>query len=260
MPSKNVKRISFIYSVVLSILLIITGVLLILSCISIYRIGDRPFTVENISSAFSRIQIPVYITIGAIIVGILLKIILPKESTKAKAIIEKKDTLLRLEKKMDTKKCNNSTLTLCSKEKKLRLIARYITAVLCIVSFIPAIIYTFNLDHYTSDYNLSVFAACTWILPCTFIAFGLCLALTLVENASYDRQIEAVKLELETASIAIQTNETPSKKNNSSVKLAVRLVILSVAILFVVLGILNGGMGDVLSKAINICTECIGLG
>ena len=28
----------------------------------------------------------------------------------------------------------------------------------------------------------------------------------------------------------------------------------------ILLGILNGGMADVLGKAIRICTECIGLG
>ena len=36
------------------------------------------------------------------------------------------------------------------------------------------------------------------------------------------------------------------------------LVILVVAL--IVLGVMNGGMFDVLVKAINICTECIGLG
>ncbi|MBO5295059.1 MAG: thioredoxin [Clostridia bacterium] len=40
----------------------------------------------------------------------------------------------------------------------------------------------------------------------------------------------------------------------------VRLVILAVAVTLIVLGILNGGMRDVLGKAIKICTECIGLG
>jgi hypothetical protein len=40
----------------------------------------------------------------------------------------------------------------------------------------------------------------------------------------------------------------------------VRAVILAVGILFVVLGVINGGMADVLGKAVRICTECIGLG
>ena len=41
---------------------------------------------------------------------------------------------------------------------------------------------------------------------------------------------------------------------------ATRLTVFVVAIVFIVLGIFNGGVGDVLMKAINICAECIGLG
>lgn len=39
-----------------------------------------------------------------------------------------------------------------------------------------------------------------------------------------------------------------------------RLVVLFLGVLFIVLGAMNGGARDVLIKAINICTECIGLG
>ena len=40
----------------------------------------------------------------------------------------------------------------------------------------------------------------------------------------------------------------------------VRGVILGVAIVCVVLGFCTGGTQDVLTKAVNICTECVGLG
>ena len=39
-----------------------------------------------------------------------------------------------------------------------------------------------------------------------------------------------------------------------------RATLLVAAIALIVAGILNGGMRDVLYKAKNICTECIGLG
>ncbi len=39
-----------------------------------------------------------------------------------------------------------------------------------------------------------------------------------------------------------------------------RYCIFGVAILFLVYGLATGGIADVLAKAINICTECIGLG
>lgn len=40
----------------------------------------------------------------------------------------------------------------------------------------------------------------------------------------------------------------------------IRVIIAAAAVVLIVLGVMNGGMFDVLVKAINICTECIGLG
>ena len=40
----------------------------------------------------------------------------------------------------------------------------------------------------------------------------------------------------------------------------VRMVLLAAALAMILAGVLNGGMRDVLIKAINLCTECVGLG
>ena len=39
-----------------------------------------------------------------------------------------------------------------------------------------------------------------------------------------------------------------------------RIALYAVALVLLLAGVMNGGMRDVLIKAINICTECIGLG
>ncbi|MBQ9064736.1 MAG: thioredoxin [Blautia sp.] len=41
---------------------------------------------------------------------------------------------------------------------------------------------------------------------------------------------------------------------------AVFAIVLIVAVCFIVAGVFNGSAKDVLGKAINICTECVGLG
>lgn len=51
----------------------------------------------------------------------------------------------------------------------------------------------------------------------------------------------------------------PREQSEKTVNIA-RLSILCLGVLFIVLGVMNGGARDVLVKAINICTECIGLG
>ena len=45
-----------------------------------------------------------------------------------------------------------------------------------------------------------------------------------------------------------------------AVRPLVQLCLFMLALVFILLGVLNGGWYDVLVKAINICTECIGLG
>ena len=41
---------------------------------------------------------------------------------------------------------------------------------------------------------------------------------------------------------------------------AIRIAVLCAALFFLLLGYFSGGSTDVLTKAVNICTECIGLG
>ena len=58
----------------------------------------------------------------------------------------------------------------------------------------------------------------------------------------------------------ISGNKTPDVPSSHSRLRYVRSVLYVLAVILVVVGIGNGGMRDVLIKAINICTECIVLG
>ena len=53
------------------------------------------------------------------------------------------------------------------------------------------------------------------------------------------------------------------KQEAGFTKLAVRMLrilLLASAAAMIIIGVLNGGMRDVFVKAVNICSECIGLG
>ncbi|MBR4082386.1 MAG: hypothetical protein IKK21_11435 [Clostridia bacterium] len=49
----------------------------------------------------------------------------------------------------------------------------------------------------------------------------------------------------------------PAEKDGNG---RLRVILYAIAAVLVIMGVMNGGMRDVLIKAINICTECIGLG
>ena len=52
----------------------------------------------------------------------------------------------------------------------------------------------------------------------------------------------------------------PPRRTDEKKTAIARIAIICLGVLFIILGSMNGGARDVLVKAINICTECIGLG
>ena len=83
MSKKTIQRIRFIYTIVISLMLIVTGILLMVACVNVYKIGNRPFTTENISNAFSKIAIPVWATVAVTAIGTIASFFLPKEKERA---------------------------------------------------------------------------------------------------------------------------------------------------------------------------------
>jgi len=261
MSDKLKKRIHLIYGIVLSALLVLTGILLMASCVSVYKLGSRPFTPENISAAFAKIAIPVWGTVGAVIVGGILRMLLHVEDSSPKAIRNQKIILSRLQEKLNIPSCRQETVNSIKKEQRFRAVLRTVAVILCVISALPAVLYVFNVHNYNDDLNASVIAACAWILPCSFIILGICMALAYLENASYNRQIVSVKKAL--AESPSKTNGTGTdKKHRPHFKIitGIRVAVAVIAFVFIIVGIFNGGMADVLTKAVNICTECIGLG
>lgn len=74
----------------------------------------------------------------------------------------------------------------------------------------------------------------------------------------------SLKKETELSRQAPSHEGEPKKMKSHSFNLRTRTiastVILILAVIFIILGIFDGGAKDVLVKAVNICTECVGLG
>ncbi len=83
----------------------------------------------------------------------------------------------------------------------------------------------------------------------------LCLALIIVDTIWELISPSTAKAKVFNKKSVSTTNSPTSKKLNIT-----RFIILGIAIITLVLGAVFGGYSDVLTKAINICTECIGLG
>lgn len=81
---KGKKKLQFIYGILLSLLIIASGIALILSCLSIYNSGPRPYNPQSIGVHFQAIALLIYLTLVAIVGGI--QWFMPIHKVKPKAI------------------------------------------------------------------------------------------------------------------------------------------------------------------------------
>ena len=260
MSDKTIKNIRQIYGIVLSAMLIISGILMMAACVNVYKIGDRPFTLENISAEFSKISLFLWITGIAIVIGVILGVAFPGNNKKLKSMTSKKVSLSRMLRKVNIHTAREDLVEKLDKEKKLCSILRIGAIIICIIASIPSVIYSFNMNNFGSEYDDSVISACIRILASTLVVVGISIVYVILEDKSLGRQIEYAKEMLADSHEKFSNAEVEKPRKYKKLTLIIRISIVAVALIFIVLGILNGGMADVLSKAINICTECIGLG
>ena len=99
-------------------------------------------------------------------------------------------------------------------------------------------------------------AVCIALIPAC-IGLMLCFLCSVLENKSISRETDIYKKVIASGNVTA-ASITESKKSKTLI--IVRCSLLVLAVCLMIAGILNGGMKDVLDKAVAICTECIGLG
>ena len=82
---------------------------------------------------------------------------------------------------------------------------------------------------------------------------------TILSESSAEREIALIK-EAKKNADPIPCEEGQEQNDEDVLGLVAKIIIIALSAIFILLGVLNGGMADVLGKAIKICTECIGLG
>lgn len=267
MSHEKLKRVHAVYGIALSMLILITAVCFAVSCVMIYRSGPSPFTRARIAEHFARIAVPVCLTAAGVVGGMVLSLTAPMEKGRAKPVREAETVLAGLSERLDLAACAPETQTAIRKEQRLRRLLRWCAAAVSAVAFVPALLWCLNREHFTvENLNGDIIAAASFILPAAVVALGACVAVMLLCGVSVKRETALVKSALADAKQGKPTENAHKRKTKKKPAIdrrilwAVRGVILVIGVAFVVLGVLNGGMADVLGKAIRICTECIGLG
>ena len=195
--------------------------------------------------------------IVGVIGGAVLSLI--DRSTKKEKTVLSTSRLLKIAKRrFDPQLCKSEDLSALDTVKRTRhavyITAAVVSAVLIGVAIALAVLIP---EHNIATKDRDVVKALLLALPSTVITLGLVYSTMSVSEALDSRELEIIKR------TGIKTPELYSAPENKALSRSLplaRIVVLALGVLFVVLGIFNGGAGDVLNKAVAICTECIGLG
>lgn len=257
MQDKTVRLIHLLYRILVSVMIGVSGVLLIAACLTIYRSGgEQVYTPEKVAAAFSPVSLPIYITLALIAGSFFLELILPFPQKRPP--VQKQHALLlkKQYEKVDMDLCNPELRQRLKHEQALRLLHLLISAGLLIAGCVVFLIYALNGNHF-DDHNInhSIISAMWWLLPCAAVPFGYCVFTAYYCRSSIRRELELAKL----APKATTKKESPAPKTDRKM-VYIRLAVLGLALGILVGGFVKGGTADVLAKAVAICTECVGLG
>lgn len=263
------ERIRLIYAIFLSAFVVAVGIAFICVAADIYYSGKGTGEIYTQAIVATRIKAfiaPMVLLILAIIAG---GICFPLYGVKAKRRSE--DTLKKLQSHMPTGGEGeefDAAKKSYDKIAKIRLIVWICALAATLACVIASLCYICNVANFpATDITAEIFALTKNVLPCVIVAFVVIIAAAIFNGIASEKQLTALK-----AMIKHGNRETVQKEQPAAVKVAkevaahkatlwsVRGVIFAIAFSFLIAGIVNGGAHDVLVKAINICTECIGLG
>ncbi len=252
MQEKTRRAVLCIYTVILSLSIAVAGICLIAQCLLIYRSGA--YSVEAVSEALSQIALPLYFCGVAVLLGIFLKPLLPLPRKKAEKNYP--FILQRLRRSTDLSLCPQQLQEDIRILRQRRRIVQILSVSLLVAGVGFFLCYGANPENFhKADINASMVKAMYRLLPAMAVPFAFG-----VFAAYYGKKLSLGEIELlKQAPAEAKTAVTKATDERHSV-LWLRLGILALAVLMICFGYIIGGSEDVLTKAVNICTECIGLG
>lgn len=257
MPQDKVKKIHLIYGIIAAVLILALGVALIVACRDIYTSGPRPYTRAAIGGKLRDMAVLLWANLIAIVGGTALNIALPLPRVKTKAVRDELVTMEKLAAKAGTPTQEESLII--EKLRRRRWLYPVITGGIFGGLMARPAFYLLDRGNFPgADPTAEILAAALVVLPPVLIGLTLCFICSVLVKKAILRETEVYK-QIIAEGNKITPAPTPDADKPTLLK-TVRFALLAVALVFIVLGIFNGSANDVLTKAIKICTECIGLG
>ena len=264
--------------VLIAILLAVTAVRIFIDG-SAYQAAGHPsewiYTREKVGAALMPI-LPLFLISFAMTVYGLVKDIKDEEADKPVQDVERARDLVCARVAQPSEEMAKERAL----QKKLQL-GGWIGFAVCMI---PILLYITNGAHFAltdaEGLDHSIVSMVAFVVPWTVIGLACLVVATVLQGRSIQREADAATALMKEAAAAkaaeAASADAPAAKAPAAAKagaplyntspetarrrILIRRVLLVAAVIFVVLGVQNGSMKDVLVKAIRICTECVGLG
>lgn len=280
MQEKTCKTVRLCYGIALSLMTAVTGALFIWQTLDIYLSGgSRPFTREIVLERLNRIAPAFWIWVVMVAVGFIIWEVFAV-SYKRTPLKDDCYALRRLKKRVPEKvgESGLASLKAVKRGELINLIVKLCAAALCLAGVAYGIAYLATASNFPkTDVNGEMLNMAKHLAPCAFAALLILCGVTLYLSISAKKQLPHVKQLIASAksdekngveavyvtgntAVADLYGRWKALSNHKYFILGVRIAIAVFAVTFIILGIVNGNMRAILIKAINICTECIGLG
>lgn len=272
MAEKEARAVRLVYSIIFSLMTATVAALFIYEVCDIYfgSGGGKPFTREIVYNRLGYIAAPFWIWVAMIIIGVVIWEVFPPQGKK-KYGQDVRYSLYRLRKKLPVKAEGGlqEEAAQVAKYERILKIVWGVAAVGCAIFAVAGLVYMLDFSHFrgpdpTEDIKTAVIKICPYVI----CAFALCIGAVIYEGWGAKKELPHIK---KLVALGKKDDKSLGRLQRAYYSAVVALesdkyiwtmrgVLLAVGVLFVILGISNGGAGDVLLKAVNICTECIGLG
>lgn len=245
-----------ICDIALTVSTVLAGLCLGAACLTVYKSGGTQiYTPEKVAQAFSAIAVPIYLWLALVLIRGILHILYPIEAKQKAGELPGEMTLQRLQSRVDLALCPEELRGSISSLRDGRKKDARNGLVLLLVFSALFLLYGLDPSHYYStQINKAVIIAVSFLLICMAVPFFWSLGA--IKRAKHSMRIE---LQLLKSAPAAAKVAPPAPKNNRGIA-AGRWALLGAALALLVYGFFAGGTADVLTKAVNICTECVGLG
>ena len=275
MNETTARKIRLGYGIVLSIFTGVLAILFIIGVTGIYDGGAGKFSREIVAQHLKPLMIVMIVWILAIIGGYVLSVIFPVAQKQKKGTPSPLSAVKRLKNKIPQGQ-SEEFLAEAKRYRRMQIIKIVIWSVCAAFALVGAIMIIVYL---ATPANMSlagdiapntvIVRMVRFVLPWVAASMLLFIGATLYERFTAKKELEQIKklIVLGKGAPAAEQSALIAKRDavlkvagSWQVKLALRCALFAIAVVFIVIGALDGGFVDTMEKAIKICTECIGLG